>query len=136
MDTCRSTLDIPALHAAYLAEGFLADPVAPGQPLTYYRKTAADGILLSAAVPNLPEDDSDLFDALEAVHEEAAQALRFLWEESGNPHFEVGSLVMTDADYGTFDGEAICRECGDPLDEDLARYDVEYCRGCAQVKEN
>lgn len=43
---------------------------------------------------------------------------------------------LTDSDFGEFNGKAICRECGDDLDESLTAFDIEYCNPCAGVPED
>lgn len=96
---CRSRINLPALHAAYLAEGFkLLPPPPSGGRGAYscYQRVDEEGIILTSYVPNMPEDDSDLYDYLESVHEAAAAAVFFLWEETGNPHFEIGSIKLAE----------------------------------------
>lgn len=125
----RTSIDLPALHAAYRAEGFV--PAVNADASASHTRYMKIGVpMLHASVPNSPADESDLYDKLEELHADAAGALRFLWEVTGNAHCEVGSLIMTDEDYGYFDGKAICRECGHDLDEAEASAGAEYCPDC------
>jgi hypothetical protein len=40
--------------------------------------------------------------------------------------------MLSDAEAGEYAGRAICRECGDDLEDDLAAAGIEWCPACAR----